>query len=243
MYKFMFYLLFYQFIVLFASVIFNIYKEVEKEIEEEEEEEEEEEIKLVPYEDKYKDKIKAVEAIKTDKKLLDNLKFSFVMETTPNGNVLMFWDNNRSSFIYYSDTCIPYRYLEVVARKYVIMNNCREIYFIMEEQLKPLKKEEIVEKKEEKNVFAKLKSYNQSSILDTKNIAPKKHNQNTHLPRIQINQKETDKNEILLKENANRYSYEGKLINFSFLQKPKKNIKEKISFSEFKKIQNLKHNK
>jgi len=245
MYKFMFYLLFYQFIVLFASVIFNIYKEVEKEIEEEEEEEEEEEdVKMVPYEDKYKDKIKeinSVEEINSDKKAL--LKFSFVMETTPNGNVLMYWDNNRSSFIYYSDTSIPYRYLEVVARKYVIMNNCREIYFIMEEQLKPLKKEEIVEKKEEKNVFAKLKSYNQSSILDTKNIAPKKQNQNTQLPRIQIKQKETDKNEILLKENANRYSYEGKLINFSFLQKPKKNMKEKISFSEFKKIQNSKHNK
>jgi hypothetical protein len=242
----MFYLLFYQFIVLFASVIFNIYKEVEKEIEEEEEEEEEE-VKMVRYEDKYKDKIKeinSVEEINSDKKtLLDNLKFSIVMETTPNGNVLMYWDNNRSSFIYYSDTSIPYRYLEVVARKYVIMNNCREIYFIMEEQLKPLKKEEIVEKKEEKNVFAKLKSYNQSSILDTKNIAPKKQNQNIQLPRIQINQKETDKNEILLKENANRYSYEGKIINFSFLQKPKKNMKEKISFSEFKKIQNSKHNK
>ena len=241
MYKFMFYLLFYQFIVLLASVIFNIYKEVEKEIEEETEEEEE--IKMVPYEDKYKDKIKTINSLQNDKTFLDKLKFSFVMETTPNGNVLMFWDNNRSSFIYYSDTSIPYRYLEVVARKYVIMNNCREIYFIMEEQLKPLKKEEIVEKKEEKNVFAKLKSYNQSSILDTKNIAPKKKNQNTQLPRIQIKQKETDNNEILLKENANIYSYEGKIINFSFLQKPKKNMKEKISFSEFKKIQNSKHNK
>ena len=249
MYNFMLYLLFYQFIVLFAGFLLNIYKEVEKEIEDEKEEEEEEEkeIKMVPYEDKYKDKIKeinSVEEINSDKKtLLDNLKFSIVMETTPNGNVLMYWDNNRSSFIYYSDTSIPYRYLEVVARKYVIMNNCREIYFIMEEQLKPLKKEEIVEKKEEKNVFAKLKSYNQSSILDTKNIAPKKQNQNIQLPRIQINQKETDKNEILLKENANRYSYEGKIINFSFLQKPKKNMKEKISFSEFKKIQKSKHNK
>jgi hypothetical protein len=199
MYEFMFYLLFYQFIVLLASVIVNIYKEVEKEIEEETEEEEE--IKMVPYEEKYKDKIKTINSLVNDKTFLDNLKFSFVMETTPNGNVLMFWDNNRSSFIYYSDTSIPYRYLEVVARKYVIMNNCREIYFIMEEQLKPLKKEEIVEKKEEKNVFAKLKSYNQSSILDTKNIAPKKQNQNTQLPRIQINQKEPDKNDILLKEN------------------------------------------
>jgi len=245
-------MLFYQFMVLFAVFVVNAYKEVEKEIEEEEEEE----IKVIPYEDKYKDKLKEKDKLTEDKltedelsedkltedkltdTFLDNLKNSFVMETTPNGNVLMFWDNKRSSFTYYSDTSIPYRYLEVVARKYVIMNNCREIYYIMEEQLKPLKKEEIVEKKEEKNVFAKLKSYNQSSIMDTKNIPQKKQNQNisTRLPTINI--KKEYKNEILLKENSNRYSYEGKLVNFSFLKKPKKNNSEKISFSEFKKIQN-----
>ena len=238
MYNFIFYMLFYQFMVLFVVFVVNAYKEVEKEIEEEEEEEE---IKVIPYEDKYKDKLKAKDKLSEDKlsdTFLDNLNNSFVMETTPNGNVLMFWDNERASFTYYSDTSIPYRYLEVVARKYVIMNNCREIYYIMEEQLKPLKKEEIVEKKEEKNVFAKLKSYNQSSIMDTKNIPQKKQNQNisTRLPTINI--KKEYKNEILLKENANRYSYEGKLVNFSFLKKPKKNSSEKISFSEFKKIQN-----
>ena len=239
MYNFMFYMLFYQFMVLFAVFVVNAYKEVEKEIEEEEEEEEEEEIKVLPYEDKYKDKLKEKDKLSEDKltdTFLDNLKNSFVMETTPNGNVLMFWDNKRASFTYYSDTSIPYRYLEVVARKYVIMNNCREIYYIMEEQLKPLKKEEIVEKKEEKNVFAKLKSYNQSSIMDTKNIPQKKQNISTRLPTINI--KKEYKNEILLKENSNRYSYEGKLVNFSFLKKPKKNNSEKISFSEFKKIQN-----
>jgi hypothetical protein len=52
--------------------------------------------------------------------------------------------------------------------------------------------------------------------------------------------KTEDKNEILLKENANRYSYEGKMVNFCFLKKAKKNNSEKISFSEFKKIKNLK---
>jgi hypothetical protein len=147
----------------------------------------------------------------------------------------MFWDNNRTSFTYYSDTAIPYRYLEVVARKYVIINNCREIYYIMEEQLKPLIKEEKKEKEKEKNsVFAKLKSYNQSSIINTKNIPSKKQNISTHLPRIKI-EKENN-NDILLKENANRYSYEGKIINFSFLKKAKKLNHEKISFSDFKKI-------
>ena len=165
------------------------------------------------------------------------------METTPTGNVLMFWNNDRNSFVYYSDTTIPYRYLEVVARKYVIMNHCREIYYIMEEQLKPLIKEEIKEekkedKKEEKSVFAKLKSYNQASILNTKAIAPNKQNISTRLPTINIKKEESS--EILLKENANRYSYEGKMINFSFLKKPKKNQSEKISFSEFKKLMNPK---
>jgi hypothetical protein len=244
-YNFILYMLFYQFAVLSIVFIVNAYKEVVKEIEEEEDEIEEEEKPIVPYEDKYKDKIKGEDHLLSSKDFLskeslDNLKNSFVMETTPNGNVLMFWDNDRASFTYYSDTSIPYRYLEVVARKYVIMNNCREIYYIMEEQLKPLKKEEIIkeEEKEEKTVFAKLKSYNQSSIINTKNVPSKKQNLSTHLPRIQINQKEENKNEILLKENANRYSYEGKMINFSFLKKPKKKINENISFSEFKKIQN-----
>jgi hypothetical protein len=244
LYNFTFYILFFQFAVLSMVFVVNAYKEVEKEIKEEEEEneEEEEEETIVLYEDKYKDKIKVNNNLLLSKELLDNLKNSFVMETTPNGNVLMFWDNDRNSFTYYSDTSIPYRYLEVVARKYVIINNCREIYYIMEDQLKPLKKEEEKEKeeKEEKNVFAKLKSYNQSSIMNTKTIPSKKQNLSTHLPRIQINQKEENKNEILLKENANRYSYEGKLINFSFLKKPKKNVNEKISFSEFKKLQNSK---
>jgi len=103
----------------------------------------------------------------------------------------------------------------------------------MEEQLKPLIKEEKKEVIEEKkSVFAKLKSYNQSSIINTKNIPSKKQTiSTTHLPRIKI---EKDKNNMLLKENANRYSYEGKMINFSFLKKTKKTNHEKISFSEFK---------
>jgi hypothetical protein len=233
MYNFAFCILFYQFAVLFAVFIVNKCKEVEKEIEEENMEIKEEKV-IVPYVDKYKDKIKSDENVTLTKDFMDNLKNTFVMEMTPNGNVLMFWDNDRNSFTYYSDTSMPYRYLEVVARKYVIMNNCREIYYIMEEQLKPLVKP-LVKEEKEINVFAKLKSYNQSSIINTKNVAPKKQNISTRLPTINI--KKEDKNDILLKENANRYSYEGKMVNFSFLKKPKRNDSEKISFSEFKKKQ------
>ena len=52
------------------------------------------------------------------------------MEKTPLGNVIMYWNNSRGSFEFYSDNTIPYRYLETVGRKYVKTFNCRSIFFI-----------------------------------------------------------------------------------------------------------------
>ena len=48
------------------------------------------------------------------------LKNSYVMDNTPLGNVAMCYNHEKGSFDYYSDKIIPYRYLEPVARKYVI---------------------------------------------------------------------------------------------------------------------------
>ena len=59
-------------------------------------------------------------------KRIEKLENCFVMETTPQGNVLMIYDNKRNSFKFYSDNTIPYRYLEVVGRKYVKMFDCRQ---------------------------------------------------------------------------------------------------------------------
>jgi hypothetical protein len=67
---------------------------------------------------------------------LDKLMNSFIIENTPQGNVLMFWNNKRCSFEFYSDNTIPYRYLEPVGRKYVKTFNCRPIFVDMEEELK-----------------------------------------------------------------------------------------------------------
>ena len=50
---------------------------------------------------------------------LDKLKNCYVIEKTPIGNVLMIYEKDRESFKYYSDCNIPYRYLEVIGRKYV----------------------------------------------------------------------------------------------------------------------------
>jgi hypothetical protein len=198
---------------------------------------------------------------------LDKLKNNFVMEKTPLGNVLMLYNNKRGSFEFYSDNTIPYRYLEPVSRKYVKIFDCRPIYCDMDEELKiseqkleekeKEKKEKEEKKKEDdeenkknnvavvdtkKNVFAKFKSYNKESGTGHVNIAapPKNSIPNNKVTATNSNEK------VLLKENANRYSYEGKLSNFNFLKKIDRKVVDKkygITFADFKRLQEENKNK
>ena len=187
-------------------------------------------------------------------KRLDKLKNCYVIEKTPNGNVLMIYEKERESFKYYSDCNIPYRYLEVVGRKYIKLFGCRPIFIDMEEELrlfeekcekeqeiKKIKEEEDKKKAEEsaknqqkKNVFAKFKSYNKDAGGKISMAVPPKNS----IPNKSVSEnKENEK--ILLKERANRYTYEGKFANFNFLQKIERKVFNKklgLSFSDFKKM-------
>jgi hypothetical protein len=188
-------------------------------------------------------------------KRLEKLTNCYVMEKTPIGNVIMIYQKNKESFKYYSDCNIPYRYLEVVARKYVKLFNCRPIFVDMEEELhlfeekcekeqelKKIKEEEDKKKAEEtiikiepkKNVFAKFKSYNKDVGGKISMAAPPKNS----IPNKTVSEnKENEK--ILLKERANRYTYEGKFANFNFLQKIERKVFNKklgLSFADFKKM-------
>ena len=192
-------------------------------------------------------------------KRLDKLENCYVMEFTPLGNVLMKYNKNKESFIFYSDSTIPYRYLEVVGRKFVKQFNCRPIFVDMEEELKLAeekwekerkekeeKEEEEKRKKEEdiknkvpieekrKNVFTKFKSYNKESGTGhvTTAAPPKNSIPNKKLTKTQENEN------TLLKQKANRYTYEGKIINFSFIKKVDRKVVDKkfgMSFADFKK--------
>jgi hypothetical protein len=192
-------------------------------------------------------------------KRIEKQKNCYIMENTPQGNVLMIYDIKKGSFAYYSDKNIPYRYLEVVARKYVKFFGCRPLFIDMEEELKlceekwskdyELKKAKELEEKlkvEEgiknnkpvdvkKNVFAKFKSYNKNAGGNISMIAPPKNS----IPNKQTAETKEDE-KIILKERANRYTYEGKFANFNFLQKIERKVFNKklgLSFSDFKKIQ------
>jgi hypothetical protein len=52
-----------------------------------------------------------------------------VRETTPQGDVIMSYDADRSMFCYYCDKrSVQFKYLEPVARKYVVEHGCKRLY-------------------------------------------------------------------------------------------------------------------
>ena len=232
---------------------------------------EEEPTKPIIFEEKYKEEYKKAEDTEISKERLEQLKNSILMERTPLGNVVMYYDSSRETFIYYSDSTIPYRYLEVVARKYVVTNRCKKLYIDMEKELKEaqeklekkqkeeerLKLEEENKEKNEKeglptstpvkkNVFAKLKNYNRDNSLKTAGIpSDNKSVSKKVIPPPDKNATSTSE-ALLLKENANRYSYEGKVVNFSFLKKVERKAVDKryaMNFADFKKMMTDKKNK
>ena len=203
----------------------------------------------IKYEDKYLNEYNNLEMVKLSKEKLDSLKNSIIMEFTPLGNALMFYDNARETFTFYSDNIIPYRFLETIARKYVIMTNSKEIYVDMSKEIENAKnkikekQDQIIslpEQNKKKEVFAKLKSYNTDTDSKTRSITKA-------IPQFQIQPKNTSatltkQENIILKERANRYSYEGKIVNFSFLKKVDKKLTDKryaMTFTDFKKSQQI----
>jgi hypothetical protein len=209
----------------------------------------------VPYPDKYLEKFKSM-PFDNESLDIESLKNSIVVEHTPLGNVAMHYDIKREAFVYYSDSVMPYRYLEVVARKYVITFHCKRVFVNMEDEInkaktkieeqknaKKLEQEEkeqaenqALELKEEpkkKNVFATFKNYNTNTTKDSSN-KPTTGNSNA----TTTDNKNTE--DLILKENANHYTCDGRYSNFLVLKKVDKTLVDKrlkMSFADFKKMQ------
>jgi hypothetical protein len=189
----------------------------------------------VKYEDKYLLEIEDLEEVPID---TDNLLNCFVIETTPIGNVLMNYNSKKETFDYFSDMSIPYRYLLVVCRKYVMQFNCVSLY--VKSEIKELVKNESDKKNniqdtdvKKKNVFAKFKNYNVDSKAPSAGPGP---------PKNSIPQPAQQTGPVLLKDKINRFSYQGKFNNFSILKKVDRKLVDKkfaMTFAEFKKLKNL----
>jgi hypothetical protein len=184
-------------------------------------------------------------------KKLDSCIDNYVLECTPLGNIYMRYNNNKNSFEYFSNNTIPYRYLEPVGRKYVMTYWCKPIFVDIEEELKKSEEKYLEEKNNNnediKNKFSKIKSYNKENSINSIKMtnAPSKNRGSVSMslpPQIKshlLNVNSTSE-KILLKEKANRYTWEGRLNSFSPLKKIDKKIVNKnlsLSFADFKKMQ------
>lgn len=197
-------------------------------------------------------------------KKLDGYINNYVNDMTPLGNVYMRYNNTKKSFEYYSNNTIPYRYLEPVGRKFVMTYFCKPLFIDIEDELNKakIKKEEQDEKEAnkkneetpsdngKKSVFAKLKSYN-SGNSGTGNASEmmKMEKKNTLPPQIKANlpnvNNNSNPNEMLLKENANRYTWEGRLANMALLKKIDRKVVDKkyaLTFADFKRLQKASFN-
>ena len=113
-----------------------------------------------------------------------------------------------------------------------------------EEEEKLAKQKEEMEKKGYKNVFAKFKTYNNNTSV--KSMGAQKTN-NMPIPaglqdlakQVHSEQTEAEKKH-LLKENANRYSCEGRFSGYNILKPIDRKLVDKnytMTFAEFKKLQ------
>ena len=226
------------------------YRSGENEDEDEDEDEDDDnnddaavkEVPEITFENRYFIEYDDLEEKDLTEDFVKDLALNVIREETPKGEVLMYYSHEMESFIYYSKTKeIPYKYLETLARKYVIIYDCKKMYVdIRKEYEKGLNKyNELKENKtpeggtevtgtggeksenKKKQLFASFKTYNRKG---------------------EVNAKQKDKIYIL-REKANRYSYRGKIEEYKEDTMGDEETGEqsdykdkKIDFSEFKKM-------
>ena len=186
-------------------------------------------VEVESYENKYYDKYDEMESEDLDEDYVKTLKNNVLYEMTPKGRIIMYYDFEKESFTYYCDTKdVPYLYLETVARKYALTYHCKKIVVDIKRELDTAKETNIandnkskalalVDTKKTDNLFASFKSYNRKGTGGSKTMNKK----------------------FILRQNANRYSYSGKVNTYSFLKRNEYKIEkpmDKMDYETFKKL-------
>lgn len=192
------------------------------------------------YEKKYYEdfrKLENNELTDEDKELLKNC---ILFENTPDGEVIMNYNDDTESFNYWcNNKNIKYMILDAVVHKYAIEYNCKsvcvdyknefddglnELRNVEKELDDELKSNTNNEKtnneteKTEKSVFVKFKNYKTESVSNSKS-----------------------KPKYLVTKNSNRFSYKGTVEEYYKSKnevKKTKEVKKNISYSDFKKSNN-----
>ena len=171
------------------------------------------ESETIKYEDKYLKEYNDLEEKEYSKKALETLHDCVVEEKTEkHGLIKIMYNIEKNQFFYYTDKIksVPYSILDVVARKYVIENDCKCIFININDEIKQLEEKRL----EDKNKKTETTNNNDSVFVNFKNYNIKKKN-------------------VYIKTRVNNYKYGG---SFSELNQSSSIEKGKsITFSEYKK--------
>ena len=187
------------------------------------------------------------EMIKDPENILEQQwKTRLLIENTPRGSVIMYYDPFKLGFSYYSDVTMPYNILNAIAMKYVTHFRCRD--FFMDEHILPEntplpllkllqedkntneKAENSEKSKDDENIkqrlrnapFAKFKNYNKNSSKVQENQNNKSGKETTTT---------TEKKEPEKPKEQNRFISLGKTHNFKILQNVPKKKKAMAAFT------------
>jgi hypothetical protein len=160
-------------------------------------------------------------------------KSRILHETTPRGNVIMYYNPYTLSFYYHSDEqIIPYKILEQVAKKYVVIYRCKDFFIDMVNRpanrlIEILQKEEDALKSKKMKVSDITKCVNAQVTADSKDVfaalkdyrsAPAQTSSTPSVPSsTMITKKVAATTETKF---SNKFVRIGKLCEFNILQKP-----------------------
>jgi len=147
-----------------------------------------------------------------DNALEKSWKQRILFETTPFGNVVMFYDAYKLSFAYYSDSSIPYNILNIVAMKYVLTFYCRD--FFLDKSIIPLRYTtpflHVHEIEKKASVKPNKIDVSKGPFVKFKNYAKEEQSEK--------NQKKIENNTSVKNYIKNKFISLGKLYNFSILK-------------------------
>ena len=155
-----------------------------------------------------------------------------VRETTPRGEIIMYYDAETKSFHYYSNSKnIPYSTLDAVARKYVCLHKDASIYIDIRDEVQKGREKCLKQDKDNKSKLAKLERNKGKSGNEILSSAKKslfaafknyKTGQNVSKPLHNYDEK---KEMVIMKDNVNKFVYKGTLDQYDFDLNSHKNKK------------------
>jgi hypothetical protein len=164
-------------------------------------------------------------------------KNRIMIEWTPLGNVIMFYDVYKNAFAYYSNHTLMDYFLNALAMKYVLLFKCRD--FFMDETISPIsspliqiiqtadEKKDKIDKQTHRNIYSEKKDI----FIDikkpekVKKILKPKLQQTWREWLYSILYRKVEKIEEKIDEKVpykNKFIRVGKIEDFSFIQKPAK---------------------